>query len=64
MSGNSEGGKKVAEKLKTEDPDYYKKLGSMGGKTGNHHLKGFAVHRDLARKAGKKGGSISKRNKE
>lgn len=41
--------------------DFYKKIGSKGGKKG--HTGGFFANRELARKAGKKGGKISKRGK-
>lgn len=41
--------------------NYYKNIGSIGGKATG--LKGFALNRDLARKAGAKGGKISKRGK-
>lgn len=41
--------------------DFYKKIGSEGGKKG--HTGGFFTNRELARKAGRKGGKISKRGK-
>lgn len=41
--------------------DFYKKIGSKGGKKG--HTGGFFANRELARKAGRKGGKISKRGK-
>lgn len=41
--------------------DFYKKIGSKGGKKG--HTGGFFANRELARKAGQKGGRISKRGK-
>ena len=41
--------------------DFYKKIGYKGGKKG--HTGGFFANRELARKAGQKGGKISKRGK-
>ena len=41
--------------------DFYKKIGSKGGKKG--HTGGFFANRELAKKAGQKGGRISKRGK-
>jgi general stress protein YciG len=41
--------------------DFYKKIGSKGGKKG--HTGGFFSNRELAKKAGQKGGRISKRGK-
>lgn len=41
--------------------DFYKKIGSKGGKKG--HTGGFFANRELAIKAGRKGGKISKRGK-
>lgn len=42
--------------------DYFAKIGRKGGQVKND-LKGFGSNRELARKAGQKGGSISKRGK-
>lgn len=60
MSGTIFGGKKAAitNKLKHGD-DFYKRIGSKGGKNG--HTGGFAANPELARIAGKKGGLKSKR---
>lgn len=43
--------------------DFFKRIGALGGykKTDKTKNRGFAVHRELARTAGKKGGSISRR---
>jgi hypothetical protein len=41
--------------------DFYKRIGRKGGKKG--HTGGFFANRELARKAGQKGGKISKRGK-
>jgi len=50
----SEGAKKIAEKLKQQDPDYYKKIGSKGGKNGVGTKKGFASDPRRAREAAKR----------
>lgn len=62
MSGNKIGGEKAAAKNRSKyGADFYARIGKMGGsKTGQ---KGFAVNRDLARRAGAKGGRISRRGK-
>lgn len=39
--------------------DFYKKIGRKGGQNG--HTGGFAANRELAREAGRKGGTISRR---
>ena len=56
MSGTPAGGKKAAAANKAKDPDFYKKIGSMGGKKG--HTGGFASltpeqHREISAKGGK-----------
>ena len=63
MSGTKAGGLKARKtNYERHGKDFYKKIGQKGGKkTGI--LKGFALNRELARKAGKKGGSISRRGK-
>lgn len=53
------GGLKAAEKNKASDPDFYRKRGAMGGRA--CVPKGFALNRELASEAGRKGGRISKR---
>lgn len=60
MAGTKIGGLKCAKtNKKKHGKDFYKIIGSKGGKAG--HTGGFASNRELARIAGKKGGSISKR---
>lgn len=60
MSGTKIGGKKAAMKnLTLHGADFYKRIGSIGGKNG--HTGGFASNRELAREAGRKGGKVSKR---
>lgn len=61
MSGTKTGGEKARDKNLKRDPDFYKKIGSIGGKLG--HTGGFYANRELARTAGAKGGSISRRRK-
>lgn len=60
MAGNIIGGKKCAEtNKKLYGDDFYRRIGAKGGqKTG---LKGFAINRELAKEAGRKGGQISRR---
>lgn len=59
MGGNRTGGLAAAKTNKENDPDFYKKIGSMGGK--RKVPKGFALNKELARTAGAKGGRISVR---
>lgn len=62
MSGNRAGGKLAAQKNKERfGEDFYCMIGSRGGKA--KVPKGFAVNRELASKAGAKGGRISRRPK-
>ena len=59
ISGTKAGGAKAAAKNLANDPLFYKKIGSKGGK----HIgpKGFALNNERARSAGALGGSRSKR---
>lgn len=60
MSGTKTGGKNAANTNKQiYGDDFYKRIGSIGGKKGR--TGGFFADRELARRAGKLGGSISKR---
>ena len=59
MAGTVEGGKRAAAKNLARDPDFYTKIGKIGGRNGT--TGGFAANRELARIAGKKGGQISRR---
>ena len=62
MSGTREGGLKAREtNCKKQGDDFYKRIGSKGGKWCG--MKGFALNPDLARTAGAKGGRISRRGK-
>lgn len=60
MAGTKEGGRKAAAKNKElHGEDFYKRIGSLGGKVGK--TGGFFANRELARTAGKKGGERSRR---
>ena len=59
MGNTHEGALKAAEKNKEYDPDFYKKIGKIGGKA--RVKKGFAVNLHLAAEAGRKGGKASRR---
>ena len=59
MAGTIEGGKKAAAKNLARDPDFYAKIGRIGGRNGT--TGGFAANRELARIAGQKGGRKSRR---
>ena len=60
MAGTKEGAIKTREANLRKDPDFYKKIGSNGGrKTGV--VKGFAANPELAARAGAIGGKKSKR---
>lgn len=61
MAGTKIGGQKAAARNLANDPDFYRRIGSIGGK--NSTTGGFAANRELARIAGAKGGRISKRRK-
>lgn len=62
MSGTRIGGKKAAQKnVELHGKDFYRIIGSKGGQNG--HTGGFASNPALARIAGAKGGTISRRKK-
>lgn len=62
MAGTQNGGKAAAATNKKKyGKDFYARIGAMGGKNG--HTGGFYANRELARKAGAKGGRISRRTK-
>lgn len=61
MSGTRSGGIKTAKtNKKIYGKNFYKEIGAKGGKATG--LKGFALNRELARKAGAKGGAKSVRS--
>lgn len=64
MSGTKAGGEKAAKKNLERDPEFYARIGKMGGANG--HTGGFAAGdagRARARKYGAIGGRISRRTK-
>lgn len=62
MPGSVSGGRKAAATNKEKyGEDFYKKMGKKGGSTPTSKPKGFATNPELARTAGAKGGSISRR---
>ncbi len=62
MAGTKLGGKKAALTNKAKYGDkFYANIGRIGGRNG--HTGGFAANPELARRAGAKGGKISKRGK-
>ena len=62
MSGTKAGGIKTRETMyQRHGKDFYREIGRKGGQNG--HTGGFASNPELARKAGAKGGRISKRGK-
>lgn len=62
MSGTKLGGRNAATTNKTKyGPDFYKRIGAIGGKKGR--TGGFYKNRELARTAGKIGGTKSRRTK-
>ena len=62
MAGTKKGGELAAKTNKAKyGANFYAMIGAKGGKkTG---AKGFALNRELAREAGKKGGAISRRGR-
>ena len=55
------GGKLTAQKNLAKDPDFYRKLGSRGGKAKTTKPKGFAADKNNARTAGATGGRYSRK---
>lgn len=63
MPGTKEGGIKARKtNYERNGKDFYKRIGSLGGRVSGIK-KGFALNLELAVKAGRKGGRISKRGK-
>lgn len=56
------GGIQASKKIKAKDPDFYKRIGAMGGRA--KVPKGFALmDKDRRKACGFKGGTISRRTK-
>ena len=63
MPGTTSGAKRAAETLKKKDPNFYRKVGSIGGRARHVKPRGFAANPDLAQTAGRLGGLKSRRGK-
>lgn len=59
MAGTKEGGLKAATKNKASNPDFYREIGALGGTKSRGG--GFKKYPELAREAGRKGGSAERR---
>lgn len=60
MAGTKAGGLKAREtNMSKHGADFYARIGAKGGRNG--HTGGFAANPELARRAGAKGGRISRR---
>lgn len=60
MAGTKAGAAKAAKtNMERHGKDYYKRIGQIGGRKG--HTGGFTADPELARRAGAKGGRISRR---
>lgn len=62
MGGTKEGGQLAKQKNLAKDPDFYHKIGALGGKMPCVGNGGFR-NADLAKRAGKLGGAKSRRGK-
>lgn len=63
MAGTVESGKAAAQtNYEKYGKDFYARIGALGGKKGR--TGGFFANRELARIAGAKGGTISRRTKK
>lgn len=62
MSQTKAGGVKARETTyRRHGKDFYKRIGSIGGKAPTNKPKGFAANPELAKRAGALGGRISRR---
>lgn len=65
MAGNVTQGKNAAKTNKRlYGEDFYKRIGSKGGKAITKKPRGFAANPELAKEAGRKGGKNSRKNKK
>lgn len=62
MVGTKAGGAKARDKNLAKDPNWYSKIGKIGGQ--NSTTGGFAANTELARRAGRLGGLKSRRGKK
>lgn len=63
MAGTKDGGLAAAKSNKQKyGADFYQRIGAVGGRKGR--TGGFFANRELARLAGAKGGTISRRGKK
>lgn len=61
MSGTKAGALKTkATNLEKYGPDYYKKIGQMGGSISRPETRPFVIDKELAQRAGRIGGSKGK----
>lgn len=63
MAGTKEGAMRARATNLAKDPDYYRNIGIKGGSAIHTKPQGFALYRELAVEAGRKGGTISRRPK-
>lgn len=62
MAGTVEGGIKARKLImKRHGKDFYKKIGQKGGSKSHPETRFFSLNPEMAKKAGRKGGLISKR---
>lgn len=65
MSGTREGGRKAAATNKEKyGADFYRNIGRQGGSKSHPETRPFAKNPELASRAGKRGGQLSKRGPE
>lgn len=65
MSGNSTGAKKAAAVIKQKyGANFYEEMGRKGGLADFSTPRGFAANKELAVRAGKIGGTISRRGRK
>ena len=62
MAGTKAGALKAKQAILARNPNHYKEIGMKGGR--NSTTGGLAANRDLARLAGAKGGTISRRRRK
>lgn len=61
MSGSKEGSRKAVATILAKNPNFFKEIGSKGGRVITDKKKGFAADPERARLAGSIGGSKSSR---